>query len=133
MVRLLKLSNYKYEDISSSDILSMHIGHLDTYRKVVFSTDLEVSSKPEYVVLVLGNADEFCYLCHVDDYEYYGEQKGYPTKWEKYLPDQYKKDDKETFLLLDSMQSIPIDFLEALGVTEIRDFIKSRANNKVIG
>lgn len=131
MVRLLKLSDNEDSILSSEDILSIHLGCFLNHGKVAYSTNTAVASKPEYVLLTLGNVGDVCYLCHVADYAYKKDTIG--DIFLEYSPDRYKYENKNTWLLFDSMQKIPVDFLDkVLDDTIISDFIKERANNKII-
>lgn len=131
MSRLLKLSVNDDPMLSSDDILSIHIGYLLTHGKVAYSTDAAVATQPEYVLLILGNVDDICYLCHVNDYVY-NKDTVLPT-FNKYSPDKYKNTKKKTWFLFDSMQKIPVDFMDELLPGTVHEFIKNRANNKIIG
>ena len=131
MVRLLKLSVNEDAILSSEDILSIHLGYFFTHGKVAYSTNSPVADKPTYVLLTLGNVDDICYLCHVEEYSYKEDTIG--ETFSKYSPDLYKDKNKKTWLLFDSMQKISVDFLdELLSDTTVQDFIKERANNKII-
>lgn len=131
MIRLLKLSVKQDKMLSSEDILSIHLGYFLTHGKVAYSTNTSVADKPVYVLLTLGNVDNICYLCHVQDYAY--KEDTAVSKFSKYSPDRYKYEQKKTWLLFDSMQKIPVDFLdELLSDTTVHNFIKERANNKII-
>lgn len=136
MIRLLKLSD-RYETLSSDEILFIHLGQYKTNRKVSYSTDAPVSDKPKYVLLVLGNVDDICYLCHVADYKYDPDafrESPLPDKFREYSPERYKDEFHKTWFIFDSMQKIPVDFIEQLlsnhSDTSVSDFIKTRANNK---
>lgn len=131
MIRVLKLSVNGDSELSSEDVLSIHLGYFMTHGKVAYSTDTKVAKIPQYVLLVLGNIDDICYLCHVSDYAYMTESV--ESKFIECSPDRYKNDKKNTWLIFDSMQRIPINFLdEILSNDTIHDFIKKRANNKVL-
>lgn len=132
MIRLLKLSVNDDPALSSDDILSIHIGYLLTHGKVAYSTDVAVSTQPAYVLLILGNVDDICYLCHVKEYVY--NKNTIPPEFIQYSPDKYKNIKKKTWFLFDTMQKIPVDFLdELLSCNAVHEFIKNRANNKIIG
>lgn len=124
--------------LGSEEILSIHLGYYQTYGKVSYSTDIAVAERPEYVLLVLGNVDDVCYLCHVSDYEYDPnpiDNKDLDKDFIQYSPERYKKELRKTWLIFDSMQKIPIDFIEWLlknKSTSIKNFINNRANNKRI-
>ncbi|WP_346889189.1 hypothetical protein [Clostridium sp. UBA1056] len=131
MIRLLKLSVNEDEILSSEDILSIHLGYFLTHGKVAYSTNTPVAYQPVYVLLTLGNVDDICYLCHVADYAYKEDTIG--QIFLEYSPDIYKYENRTTWLLFDSMQKISVDFLdEILSDTTVHDFIKERANNKII-
>lgn len=131
MIRLLKLSVNEDEILSSEDILSIHLGYFLTHGKVAYSTNTPVAHKPAYILLTLGNVDDICYLCHVADYAY--KEDTIRQVFSKYSPDRYKYENKTTWLLFDSMQKIPVDFLdELLSDDTVHDFIKERSNNKII-
>lgn len=137
MIRLLKLSD-RYETLSSDEILFIHLGQYQTNGKVSYSTDAAVSVKPKYVLLVLGNVDNICYLCHIADYDYdpdsFRASRHLPDKFRQYSPDRYKEEHHKTWFIFDSMQKVPVDFIEQLlsdhSDTSVADFIKTRANNK---
>lgn len=132
MSRLLKLSVNDDPTLSSDDILFIHIGYILTHGMVAYSTDVAVVSQPEYVLLLLGNVDNICYLCHVKEYVY-NKDKVFPT-FIQYSPDKYKNTKRKTWFLFDSMQKVPLDFLdELLPGNIVHEFIKNRANNKIIG
>lgn len=132
MIRALKLTIDGDSELSSEDILSVHLGYFMTHGKVMYSTKIKVAEKPDYVLLVLGNVDDICYLCHVSDYAY--ESEPVEPKFREYSPDRYKDEEKnKTWFIFDSMQKIPIDFLdEILPDNTMHNFIKDRANNKVL-
>ncbi len=137
MIRLLKLSDKEDNVLGSEEILSIHLGQYWKYGKVSFSTDIAVAEKPKYVLLVLGNVDDICYLCHVKDYAYDADSfksRSLNKNFIQYAPDRYKEEHRKTWLIFDSMQKIPVDFLERilLGNTDnsVKEFIKNRANNK---
>lgn len=132
MSRLLKLLDNEDPELSSEDVLSIHVGYLLTRGKVAYSTDIPVSTKPKYVILVLGNVSDFCYLFEVEDYVY--NKDTVPSTIIKYSPDKYKKTKKKTWFLFKSVQKIPVDFLDELSQDNtIHDFKNSRANHKIIG
>lgn len=136
MIRLLKLSNNKEDErkLSSEDVLSTYLGYYLTHGKVAFSTNISVSEKPDYVLLVLGNEEEICYLCNVEDHAYMDDTKA--KSFLNYTPDMYKNQKEKTWFIFDSMKKVPVDFLDELVLSphfSIIDFIKQRANNKVIG
>ncbi len=131
MVRLLKLSNNNDEGLSSEDILSIHLGYFLTHGKVAYCTDIEVAEKTEYVILTLGNVEDFCYVCRVEDYSYKDNKRA--NEISKYAPDLYKGQERKTWFLFNYMQKVPVDFLDdLLQKTTIKDFIRQRANNKVL-
>lgn len=131
MIRLLKLSTNKDEKLSSEDILSIHLGYFLTHGKVAYSTDVAVAEKPEYVLLTIGNMDDICYICKVADYAYKDKIKA--KSLSVYSPDVYKDEERGTWLLFNSMQKIPVDFLDKLlSDTTIKDFIEQRSNNKIL-
>lgn len=134
-VRLLKLSNNKGEKdaLTAKDILSIHFGYFNMNGKVTYSTDKAIAKKPDYVMLVLGNCP-VCYWCHVDNHEYTGEMiRPKNHEFEQYEVDKYKGDKNISWLLLDSMQLIPKEFLDAVETNkEIMEFIGNRANHKKI-
>ena len=136
MIRLLKLSD-RYETLSSDEIWFIHLGHYQTHGKVSYSTDAAVSDEPAYVLLVLGNVDDICYLCHVADHKYDPDafkQSHLPDQFRQYSPERYKDEFHKTWFIFDSMKKIPVDFIEQLlsnrSDTSVSDFIKTRANNK---
>lgn len=136
-IRVLKLSNNKSEKdaLSSEDILSMHLGYFVRNGGVTYSTDVPIAEKPDYVILTLGNVEEICYLCHVKEWNFEGKGKKIPPKdiFINYSLDKYKNDVNVSWLLLDTMQEIPIDFLDAiLSDDKISEYIKTRPNNKKI-
>ena len=135
MIRLLKLVDDS--DINSEDMLSIHLGRYLTHGKVSYGTDIAVVDKPKYVLFVLGNVDNICYLCHVAEHDYdaeHFESRHLSENFTKFAPDCYKEEPHKTWFIFDSMQKIPIDFLEQLlsdrSDTSVSDFIKTRANNK---
>ena len=131
MVRLLKLSVNGDSELSSEDVLSIHLGYFITYGKVVYSTNVKVAEQPQYVLLTLGNVEDVCYLCHVLDYSYNTES--IEEDFIEYSPDRYKNDKKSTWLMFDTMQRIPVDFLdEILSEKTVQNFIKERAVNKTL-
>lgn len=137
-IRILKLSNEKGSNdlLSSMDILSMYLGYFGINGKVTYSTNVPIANKPDYVLLTLGNVEDICYLCHVKDYDYKEKDTFFSSDKKGFIdnaPDKYKNDKNISWLLLDSMQKIPADFLdEILSNEKITDFIKKRANNKII-
>lgn len=134
-VRLLKLSNNKGEkdSLTAQDILSIHLGYFHMNGKVTYSTDKAIANKPDYVILVLGNCP-VCYWCHVADYAYKNNELIKPQNdFERYSPDKYKNDRNISWLLLDSMQEIPKEFLDSVQTNnEVIEFISNRANHKKI-
>lgn len=142
MIRLLKLSEKNDEELGSEEILYIHLGHYLSYGKVTYSTDIAVSNKPKYVLLVLGNVDDICYLCHVEDHIYRSEPVGEDVLnavnggFILYSPEKYKVEKHRTWLILDSMQKIPVDFIDRLISREpdksVYEFIKNRANHKIL-
>lgn len=134
MVRLLKLSNNRDEVLSSEDILAIHLGYFLIHGKVTISTNIPFAEKPGYVLLTLGNVNDICYLCKVADYSYKDDIKAKSLL--AYAPDVYKNQERNTLLLFDFMQKIPVDFLDELlsndTMTMIKDFICQRANNKIL-
>lgn len=137
-IRILKLSNEKgvSDLLSSMDILSMHLGYFEINGKVTYSTDVPIANKPDYVLLTLGNVEDICYLCHVEDYDYKEKDTFFSPDKKDFIdnaPDKYKNNKYVSWLLLDSMQKIPTDFLNGiLSDEKITDFIKKRANNKIL-
>ena len=106
---------------------------------VSYGTDIPVADKPKYVLFVLGNVKDICYLCRVKDHDYDANSFQYRELDEKFIknvPDWYKEVPHKTWFLFDSMQQIPIDFLEQLlsaqSGASVAEFIKARANNKKI-
>lgn len=131
MVRLLKLSEGEDPQLSSDEILFIHLGYYMTYGKVAYSTDVKVAEKPDYVLLTIGNVDNICYLCHVSEYAY--KEKDVNSEIKKWSLDRYKDEERATWFVFDSMQKIQIDFLdEVIGDNTICKFIQERANNKVL-
>lgn len=131
MIRLLKLSINKDEILSSEDILSIHLGYFWTHGKVAYSTNIAVAEKPEYVLLTMGNVDNICYVCEVEDYAYKDNTKA--KLFSAYTPDVYKNQESKTWLLFNSMQKISVDFLdELLSDTTVKYFIGQRSNNKIL-
>lgn len=131
MIRLLKLSINKDEMLSSKDILSIHLGYFLTHGKVAYSTDVAVAEQPKYVLLTMGNIDDICYVCEVEDYAYKDEIKA--QSFSKYSPDVYKEQERKTWFLFKTMQKIPVDFLDGLlADNTIKDFIGQRSNNKIL-
>lgn len=135
-IRLLKLSNEKgvKDQLSSTDILSIHLGYYMINGKVTYSTGISIAFKPDYVLLTLGNEEKTCFLCHVEDYEYHGKEIFFlPSKeiFNKYTPEKYKDINNISWLVFDSIQKIPTEFINQIHSNEkITEFIKSRANNK---
>lgn len=128
MIRLLKLSNKKDFKFSSREILDIHLEFYNKNSIVTYSTNIPVNKKPEYVVLVLGNVENVCYLCHVSKHEYLEEVgKSIDIDFINNSPIEFKDDDKKTWLMFDSIKEITTDYWNN---TIIVDFIKSRANNK---
>lgn len=76
-IRVLKLCNKENEkdSLSSDDVLSMHLGYFKRNGMVTYSTDVPIASKPDYVLLTLGNIEEICYLCHVKKWDYDNKKK----------------------------------------------------------
>ncbi|MGN0455770.1 MAG: hypothetical protein ACI4F2_02820 [Acutalibacteraceae bacterium] len=131
MIRLLKLSINKDEILSSEDILSIHLGYFLTHGKVAYSTDVAVAEKPEYVLLTIGNVEDICYVCKVENYAYKDNIKA--ELFSTHTPDVYKDKERKTWLLFNSMQKISVDFLdELLSDNTVKDFIKQRSNNKIL-
>ena len=137
-IRILKLSNEKRSNelISSKDILAMHLGYFEINGKVAYSTDIPIANKPDYILLTLGNIKDICYLCHVEKYDYKGKGIYFSpneTIFKDNVPDKFKDDKNISWLLLDSMQKIPIDFLDAINREgEVINFINDRANHKIL-
>ena len=107
VVYALKLCNEEAGKVSGSsdEILLKHLKGIDENGKTVYSTDIAVAKKPEYVLLVLGNStDNMSYLCHVSKCSY---------KKDKFVPEDE-------------------DFLDALMDGKLKEFINARANNKLI-
>ena len=135
-IRMLKLSNEKgaSDSLSSMDILSIHLGYFGMNGKVTYSTNVPIATKPDYVLLTLGNVEDICYLCRVEKYDYRGRDITFSPVEKDFkdnAPDKYKDDENVSWLLLDSMQKIPTDFLDEIHTNQkITDFIKDRANNK---
>lgn len=139
MIRLLKLSEDEDITLGSEGILALHLGHYAIHGKVTYSTDIAISdaSELQYVLLVLGNVDDVCYLCHVEDCAYDPNSfkvKPLEAKYRDNSPDRYKSESRKTWILFDSMQSISVDFLDQLlsknSGSSVKEFIHSRANNK---
>lgn len=137
MIRLLKLVDDP--ELNSEDNLSLHLGRYLTHGKVSYGTDIPVVERPRYVLLVLGNVEDICYLCHVADHDYDVNSFRYRELGEgftEFVPDWYKETPHKTWFLFDSVQQIPIDFLEQLlseqSGASVSEFIKTRANNKKI-
>ena len=135
MIRLLKLVDDP--ELNSEDNLSLHLGRYLINGMVSYGTDIPVVDKPKYVLFVLGNVDDICCLCRVEDHDYDANSFKYrplDEKFTKFVPDWYKETPHKTWFLFNSMQKIPIDFLEQLlsehPGTSVYDFIKTRANNK---
>lgn len=134
-IYVLKLSNAKgkKDKLSSTDILSIHLGYYMINGKVTYSTGIPIAEKPKYVILTLGNDLGNCYLCHVKEYAYQGKEIYFtPSEdiFEKYSPDKYKKIDNVTWLVFDSMQKIEVDFLDQIRPNEkISTLIKSKMGN----
>ncbi|MDU3349079.1 MAG: hypothetical protein E7E72_03090 [Clostridium sp.] len=137
-IRILKLSNEKgaSDSLSSRDILSIHLGYFLMNGKVTYSTGIPIANKPDYVLLTLGNIENICYLCHVENHDYKGRDIFFSFVYEVFkdnAPDKYKDSENISWLLLDSIQKIPTDFLDEIHSNQkITDFIKDRANNKSI-
>lgn len=136
-IRLLKLSNNKGEkdELTSQDILSIHLGYYLMNGKVTYSTDKAIAKQPDYVILVLGNFP-ICYWCHVADHDYQGGKMFRPAKseFEHFSPDKYKGDSNVSWLILDSMKELPKEFLDAIEDNqEVMEFVSNRANHKRIG
>ena len=137
MIRLLKLVDDP--EMTRKETLAAHLGWYLIHGKVTYGTDIPVRHKPKYVLFVLGNVDNICYLCRVEKHSY----RPVPCKadhiskkgkvYADYLPDFYTEEHK-TWFVFNSMQEIPIDFLEQLlsghADNSVIDFIKTRANNK---
>ena len=134
--RMLKLSEKKDDRLGSTDILSIYLGYFLMNEKVTYSTGVSIASKPDYVILILGNDDSICYLCHVENYAYRG-KKVFFSPDEKdikdYIPEIYKSEENISWLTFDSMQRISLDFLCDIYKDEkLIEFVKNRANNKII-
>ncbi len=136
MIRLLKLAD---DELNSEDMLSIHLGRYLTHGRVSYGTNIPVAERPAYVLFVLGNVEDICYLCRVADYDYDpGFFRGRPLEqiFTQLVPDCYRREEHKTWFVFDSMQKIPIDFLEQLlsdrSDTSVFQFIKTRANNKKI-
>ena len=73
------------------------------------------------------------YLCHVSKWSY-KKDKFVPEDedFQKFLPPEYAENANKTWLMLDSCQMIPVDFLDALMDGKLKEFINARANNKLI-
>ncbi len=134
MIRLLKLAD---DELNSEDMLSIHLGRYLTHGRVSYGTNISVVSDPKYVLFVLGNVEDICYLCHVADYAYdpdFFRTRPLRQIFTDFVPDCYKNEEHKTWFVFDSMQKIPIDFLEQLlsdrSDASVFQFIKTRANNK---
>ena len=134
MIRLLKLAD---DELNSEDMLSIHLGRYLTHGRVSYGTNISVVSEPKYVLFVLGNVGDICYLCHVADYAYdpdFFRTRPLRQIFADFVPDCYKNEEHKTWFVFDSMQKIPIDFLEQLlsdrSDASVFQFIKTRANNK---
>lgn len=74
---------------------------------------------------------DICYVCKVADYAYKNDTKAYVLS--AYTPDIYKDQKRKTWFLFNSMQKIPVDFLDGLlSDTTVKDFIGQRSNNKIL-
>lgn len=137
-IRILKLSDNKgaKDLLSANDILAIHLGYYWMNEKVTFTTDIPIATQPDYVLLTVGNEDEYCYLCRVEDYKPAGEALDEAGK-QKFMassPDKYLDDGNKVWLLFNSIQRLKTDFIDGvLSNDSIKEFIKSRANNKIIG
>lgn len=136
VVYALKLCNEEAGKVSGSsdEILLKHLKGINENGKTVYSTYIAVAKKPEYVLLVLGNStDNMSYLCHVSKWSY-KKDKFVPEDedFQKFLPPEYAENANKTWLMLDSCQMIPVDFLDALMDGKLKEFINARANNKLI-
>lgn len=135
-IRMLKLSEDKDPRLSSMDISSIYLGYFVVNGKVTYSTHVPIASKPDYLLLTLGNDDSICYLCHVEKYDYKGKSISFSPDEkdiQNYIPEIYKSEENVSWLLLDSMQKISLDFLCGLCKDEkMVEFVKNRANNKII-
>lgn len=135
-IRLLKLSNEKgtYDSLTSSDILSIHLGYFMINDKVTYSTGIPIAYKPDYVLLSLRDIEDICFLCHVDKYDYKGKDLFFipdDEEFIEYLPEKYKDYDNISWLLFDSIEKVSTDFLDQIHPHEkISEVIRSRANNK---
>lgn len=135
-IRMLKLSEEKDPILGSMDILSLYLGYFSINGKVTYSTHVPIASKPDYILLTLGNDDSVCYLCHVEKYDY--KSKGISFSPDEkdiktYIPEVYKSEENVSWLLLDSMQKIPLEFLyDVCKDKTIIDFVTNRANDKII-
>lgn len=135
-IRMLKLSEKKDPRLSSMDISSIYLGYFIVNGKVTYSTHVPIASKPDYVLLTLGNDDSICYLCHVEKYDYKGKGISFSPDEKDimtYIPEIYGSEENVSWLLLDSMHKIPLDFLCGVCKDEkMIEFVKNRANNKLI-
>ena len=139
MITLLKLSENYDAMLGSDGILFIHLGHCLTYGKVSYCTDVAVASRPDYVLLVLGNVDSVCYLCHVADYDYSKDPRSVNQlnpHFGECSPAKFKDTPRKTWFLFDSMQRIPTSFAGQLSSRHSKNlidaFIKSRANHKTL-
>lgn len=137
-IRILKLSNEKGASdlLSATDILAIHLGYFWMKGKVTYTTNIPVATQPDYVLLTVGNDEKICYLCHVDGFKPSQENLSGDKKDEfmDYAPEKYYDDGNVIWMRFDSMQKIPTDFLDGvLSDDEMIEFIKGRANNKIIG
>ena len=108
---------------------------MDIYEKngkVAYSTDIRVANRPKYVLLTLADEVDYCCLCRVADYAY--KPNTIKQKYVDFAPTSYAYEEKDTWFIFDSMQIIPLDFLDAICTedNEIRKFIEKRANNKIL-
>lgn len=137
-IHILKLSNEKWADdlLSSTDILSIHLGYFQMNGQVTYSTNIPIAYKPEYILLTAGNVEDICYLCHVEKYEYRGKDELFSPNEEVFrnnAPDKFKDNKNCSWLLLDSMEKVSTNFLEAMNIKNmLTNFIKERANHKII-
>ena len=104
--------------------------------KVTYSTGVPINRKPEKVVLTMGNIVDKLYLCEIDDHDYKG--KGILFESAKpnianNTPSIFKGEENVSWLLIKSMKEISINYFRDECTQEaIRNFIKSRANNKTL-
>lgn len=107
--RYLKLSDKKHTDknMDGADVLREYYRYFKTYGLVTYTTNVPIANIPEYVYIVSKSLKSLCYKCHVKPL---AESK----EIEKYVPKQFRGEEKITNLLFDSMYPLLISSVDIM-------------------